>query len=327
MSSTDRMSTLDSIRSLTDRIGQTVILGNAVGTGTVSEMATIVSAYAGASVAAVPVSIPSSIVLNCVNGSFGIWAVFWGSTAIANFSAAGASIRSAAFTDIAAGLFSGVTNAGGLIGVQVFTATGGYTPTAGTLSVVVECVGGGGAGGGCALTAGNNSAGGGGGAGAIALSNRITSGFSGVTVTIGAGGTPGAAGQVNGGAGGATSFGALLIAGGGNGGVGDSAGGVARAAASGNGGAASGSASVAGFTGEIGGIGFATSTGASFGGFGGSTLYGAGGKQAIISGASQAGIAGTGKGSGGSGATGAGGAAQAGGAGTIGICIVYEYNT
>lgn len=105
---------------------------------------------------------------------------------------------------------------GTLIGVQVINSTQTYTPTPGTNSVIVEIWGGGGAGGGAPATgAGQVSTGAGGGGGGYGKS-RLTSGFSGVTVTIGAAGTgnSGAAG----GNGGNSTFGALITAGGGSGG-------------------------------------------------------------------------------------------------------------
>jgi hypothetical protein len=107
---------------------------------------------------------------------------------------------------------------GRLIATQVFKTAGTstYTPTPGTLYVEVEVQGGGGAGGGTPATSTNQlSIAGGGGSGAWAQ-KLITSGFAGVTVTVGAGGVgnSGAAG----GNGGASSFGALVSANGGNGG-------------------------------------------------------------------------------------------------------------
>ena len=104
---------------------------------------------------------------------------------------------------------------GRLLGVKVFTTSGIYTPTPGTASVIVELLGGGGAGGGIPTAAGAGTAGGGGGGGGYGR-KRITSGFNGVTVTVGIGGT----GVINGSgnAGGASSFGALMTALGGTGG-------------------------------------------------------------------------------------------------------------
>ncbi|WP_263987015.1 hypothetical protein [Pseudomonas sp. HS-18] len=117
-------------------------------------------------------------------------------------------------------------SAGRLIGVQNFAASGSYTytPTAGTKSVVVEVQGAGGSGGGTAATsAGQAAIGGGGGAGAYAK-GRFTSGFSGVTITVGLGGAQTAAGNNNGNAGGTSSFGSLITAAGGGGGQGGGAG-------------------------------------------------------------------------------------------------------
>ncbi|WP_414899348.1 hypothetical protein [Rhizobium cremeum] len=108
---------------------------------------------------------------------------------------------------------------GRLLNTQVFKTPGTstYTPTPGTQYVEVEVQGGGGAGGGPPATgAGQLSIGGGGGSGAWAQ-KLITSGFSGVTVTVGAAGA-GASGAA-GGAGGASSFGALVSANGGGGGA------------------------------------------------------------------------------------------------------------
>lgn len=116
----------------------------------------------------------------------------------------------------AAPVLSGPITNGRLINTQVFSAAGAftYTPTFGTNSIIVEVQGGGGAGGGAPATAAAQvSLGSGGGAGAYARS-RIISAFSGVTVTVGAGGTgnSGAVGNV----GGTSSFGALVSAPGGS---------------------------------------------------------------------------------------------------------------
>jgi hypothetical protein len=104
-----------------------------------------------------------------------------------------------------------------LINIRYITASGTYTPTAGTNGVDVELVGGGAAGGGAiGPSSGFVSAGAGGGGGGWGR-KRILTGFSGVSCTIGAGGTPvlGAAGNN----GGATSFGGLITATGGTGGT------------------------------------------------------------------------------------------------------------
>jgi hypothetical protein len=106
---------------------------------------------------------------------------------------------------------------GTLLGVQVFTVSGTYTPTPGTTKVYVECVGGGGAGGGVPGVASGNQLGGGGGGGAYGAS-LLTSGFSGASYVVGAAGA-GSSGA--GGNGGTTSFGTgpLVSAGGGGGGA------------------------------------------------------------------------------------------------------------
>jgi hypothetical protein len=117
---------------------------------------------------------------------------------------------------------SGTIYAGqGLIGVQTFCSsgcahtTGVYTPDAGTLQVIVAVQGSGGGTGGCVATgAGQICATGGAGAGAFEEA-LFTSGFSGVTVTVNAGGAAGSPG--NPGVSGPTaSFGTLLACPGGN---------------------------------------------------------------------------------------------------------------
>jgi hypothetical protein len=107
---------------------------------------------------------------------------------------------------------------GGLLNVQYFInpGTATYTPTPGTNSVEVLVDGAGGAAGGSPATNSLEvSGGGGGGAGAYAT-KRITSGFSGVTVTVGAAGVGNSG--LAGGNGGASSFGSLVSANGGSGG-------------------------------------------------------------------------------------------------------------
>jgi hypothetical protein len=101
--------------------------------------------------------------------------------------------------------------------LQQFTASGTYTPTAGMVYCLIECVGGGGGSGGIAGTAAgiNGSGGGGGGAYSRKIATAAQIGAS-QTVTIGAGGTAGAAGNNNGGNGGTTSVGTLCTAPGGS---------------------------------------------------------------------------------------------------------------
>lgn len=119
-----------------------------------------------------------------------------------------------------------IATAGRLIGVQNFTSSGSYTytPTAGTRSIIVEVQGAGGSGGGTAATSAGQAAVGGGGAAGAYSKGRFTSGFAGVTITVGLGGAQTAAGNNNGNAGATSSFGSLLTALGGGGGAGGGAG-------------------------------------------------------------------------------------------------------
>lgn len=210
---------------------------------------------------------------------------------------------------------------GRLLNIQVFTSNGTYVPTPGTKSVLVEVVGGGGGGGGAIATSGTTySNGTGGGAGGYARS-YLTSGFSGVAVTVGVGGTgvTGAAGNN----GGTTSFGSLLSATGG---------------AGGNAGAAStGTAFTAGALGGIGSGGNEVnaqgtdgdhaqgqSTGNFIAGAGGASYFGAGGSRLVPT--TSAGRDASSPGSAGSGAASvSSGAAQRGGNGASGIALIFEY--
>lgn len=220
------------------------------------------------------------------------------------------------------GVITGVP--GRLLNVQVLTASGTYTPTAGTNRAIVEGVGGGGAGGGAPATgAAQASIGGGGSAGAFGRI-YIPTGLSSQTVTIGAGGTAGAAGA-SGNTGGTTSFGALMSLPGGPGGA--TSGptpGPAIAVSSNQSAAPSGSGtflySSKGMYATIGVIASATSIAS---GTGANSPYGAGGPNAA---STQSGTTGSGYGSGGGGAGAlASQSAQVGSAGQPGIIIVYEY--
>ncbi|MGX9966059.1 glycine-rich domain-containing protein [Roseomonas sp. F4] len=211
---------------------------------------------------------------------------------------------------------------GRLIGVQVFSASGTYTPSAGTASVVVEAVGGGGGGGGAVISgSGNCAAALPGNAGAYGK-GRYTSSFSGVTVTIGAGGTGGTG--ASGGNGGTTSFGALLSCPGGPGG---GPGAAEAGSASGGNGNTSGLPSGANVVGAVGGLGgptFGFSTGqVAFAGAGGSSHFGSGGVGAsanLTGGNAQT------PGSGGAGSFGQENSATlTGGNGAVGRVIVWEF--
>lgn len=218
--------------------------------------------------------------------------------------------------------------AGRLIGIQTFTASGTYTPTAGTASIIVFAIGGGGGGGGTGPSgAGLATAGGGGGGGAYGTTTRILSGFAGTTVTVGGGG----AGNLNGpgSAGTASSFGAFLVVGGGAGAIAQNGITPPGYGQFGGGGAApTGSALSSGAPGWAGGNAAIYTTAAVLSGKGGDSPLGSGG---ITLGTSATGVGVNGSGGSGYGAGGSGGCSTAGGSnsrggtGAGGIVIVYEY--
>ena len=112
-----------------------------------------------------------------------------------------------------------------LIGVQTFcasgcttTSTGAYTPDAGTNRVIIEVVAAGGGSGGCGATNSAQGCVGGSAASGSFMSALFTSGYSGVTMTIGAAGLAGTNAGA-GGIGGTTSAGALISCPGGTGGL------------------------------------------------------------------------------------------------------------
>jgi len=215
---------------------------------------------------------------------------------------------------------------GRLLNVQIFTSSGAYTPTPGTNSVVAEAQGGGGAGGGAgASSASQTSNAPGGNAGSYGK-GRYTSSFSGVTVTVGAGGT-GSAGAA-GGNGGTSSFGVLLSAPGGTGGTAYTT--LSTAATNINGTAAQSASTGGNIVNSVGGRGQpALSSQVAYGGSGdgGKSAFGEGapGKGIPVSGA-LAGNNAVSPGAGGSGGLSSNGsAAAAGGNGANGIVIVWEY--
>lgn len=212
---------------------------------------------------------------------------------------------------------------GRLLNVQVFDTPGSYTytPTAGTTAVIVEVLGAGGAGGGSAAVDGSHHSTGSGGGGGGYAKSYLTSGFSGVTVTVGAGGTgiSGATGN----AGGATFFGSAPSAAGGSGGV------TAPVLAFNLGTWQSGGYGGGGFSGNIvshygciGGDAFLIGSQFESAGKGADSIYGSGGGGAWNA---DGGVA-TGYGSGGGGSAGPTSAgAHTGGNGAPGLVIVYEY--
>jgi hypothetical protein len=212
------------------------------------------------------------------------------------------------------------------IGRQIKTATGTYTPDAGTNFVNVQCVGGGGGGAGAgAATAGGAASGGPGGGGEYVM-KRITSAFSGVTVTIGAAGAAGLS-AANGGAGGNTTFGALLTAAGGGGGV---AGVAATAPPGGDGAPGAGGSGNTGdleIPGSTSGYSLASVAGVVWVAPGGNSYWGFGAPSSYSTGtlAGNIPLAGSHGGGGGGAGVAQSSAATSGGAGTAGMCIIDEY--
>jgi hypothetical protein len=204
--------------------------------------------------------------------------------------------------------------------IKTFTASGTYTAPSNLISAVIEVVGGGGGGGGIFLSAGGVwyvSGGGGSGGYSRSIKTAAQIGAS-QAVTIGVGGGGGNGTPTAGVAGGATSFGSLVVANGGQGGQGAS-----DSWGFGGGGAAIGTGDVA-VGGESGGHGFYDNLYASIGtssSKGGSSYFGGGGRP-NWGGDGGAGIA-FGAGGAGTGWNGAGG--FNGGSGSYGICIVTEF--
>jgi hypothetical protein len=192
--------------------------------------------------------------------------------------------------------------------LQVLTASGTYTPTAGTRKALVIATGAGGAGG-VAL-----SCAGGAGAGLTAIVLVTITGT--VVCTIGAGGigtTASPSGSAVGGNGGTTSFGAFAIAPGGQGGPGEDLGGHGGLAAGG--------------TGTMlinGGDGMTSYSGSGFGsGNGGPSFWGGGGSGYSFT-ENLGGHAGQAYGSGGGGAD-SGAGNRTGGNGAPGVILVLEF--
>ncbi|MHA6837694.1 hypothetical protein [Ralstonia pseudosolanacearum] len=219
----------------------------------------------------------------------------------------------------------GPMTTGRLLNVQIFTASGTYTPTAGTKSVLVEGCGAGGAGGGVPIASGTVAAAGGGGSAGSFGKKRILSGFAGVAVTVGAAGV--GAANAAGTAGGTSSFGSLVtFPGGGGGAVGTATSTASVNAIGGTQSNAPTSADIAspGWTGKPGiNLGGASA----FSGSGGDSPYGvAGGYAGANATYVQNGTAALGFGAGGGGAVGSNsGTTAAGGNGSAGLIIVWEY--
>lgn len=228
---------------------------------------------------------------------------------------------------ILANLKSGMTalTPGRLLNVQVFYNSGTYTATTGTRKVIVEMVGGGGGGAGSrAASSGNLSIGGSGGAGSY-LKATYTSGFSGVQVTVGAGGNGGTTADPFASTGSASSFGSLCSAAGGS--AGSPAGPTNTfpftTVASVVSGGSTGTGIVIGTPGSGTGASVAISSTTLISFPGGNSQFGSGG---FITATNSAGIQGSGYGAGGGPTAVSGGnPAVAGGKGSNGIVLIWEY--
>jgi hypothetical protein len=250
-------------------------------------------------------------------------------TTVGALSSAG-SVASIAGNTGAFTLGTGLTNSGnnilnaGVVTVkkQIFATSGTYTPSAGMLFCLIECVGGGGGGGGITgpgASAAEGAAGGGYGGYSRTLASAATIGAS-KTVTIGAAGSAGVTAGGTGGSGGDTSVGAICI---GKGAAGGGGAGLSAGAAGGV--AGTGDLTIPGANGECGKY-FHVGGVNPFSGAGANGRFGAGGLPVCGNGSAVTGNAGTGYGAGGSGASAQGTAATAaGGAGTPGVVFIIEY--
>jgi hypothetical protein len=213
-----------------------------------------------------------------------------------------------------------------LIKVTEIKSGSSYSYTTGARALFVECIGGGGAGGSCATGATNAAAAGGGGAGAYSCAFLTGLPANPVTVAVGAGGTPGAAGANPGGNGGDTTFGSPSVCtakGGAGGSASTVAAGPVIGGAGGAGGASSAGVGDLVVDGEPGGTGLMLAAAQALSGQGGDSVFGGGGQGQTTQ---HAGVAGGNYGAGGSGgAILSGGASVAGGAGSAGIIRVFEY--
>lgn len=219
------------------------------------------------------------------------------------------------------------------INVQVFTTSGTYTPTTNMKYCTIEVVGGGGAGGGAASTSSTQGAAGGGGGGGGYARKTVAAATIGASksVTIGAGGIVGSAGNNPGNAGGTTSVGSTIVsATGGNGGNGSAVSGATNIAFAAGGTGGVGSSGDFNATGNAGTGGYAsgvTPTGALPGAGGGSYL--GGGAAPVGAGTNSTSIGNAGQNYGGGGSGGYNLLSEASGttgsAGAQGIVIITEY--
>lgn len=216
------------------------------------------------------------------------------------------------------------------VNIQKFTANGTYTPTSGMQYAIIEVIGGGGGSGGIPATSSSQvTVSGAGGAGGYSrgVFTSATIGAS-QSVTIGAGGSGGSTSPSSGSAGSASSVGSLIDANGGSGGASGAA--NNRSSRTGSDGGSAGTGGDINIPGQAGHPAAALyisdiPIGQCWGGSGGSTPYGFGGKGITTESTSVPGKNGIGFGSGGGSAIGTNGTAEAGGDGADGIVIITEY--
>lgn len=208
-----------------------------------------------------------------------------------------------------------------LIGLQVFTSNGTYTPTTGTKDVLVICTAGGG-GGGYAVGGTDAAAGAGGGAGGTSI-ERLTSGFSSVSVTVGTGGSGGVGSSATGATGGnSSSFGSALSATGGSAGANSGNQSATTIVQGGSGGI--GSDGDVNLRGGGGGPGINIAGSDAVSGVGGASYWGGGG-PGIVNGSALSADTDNNYGAGGAGGSTTTASDRNGGDGADGIVVVYEY--
>lgn len=211
-------------------------------------------------------------------------------------------------------------NAGRLLGVKVFTASGTYTPTAGTKAIMVEVVGGGGGGGNASASSSSTCGLGVGGGGGGYAKSYLTVVPASASVIVGAGGAAASAG-------GQSSFNGSIIAYGGNAGSSTLSGTFSNSLSPSNQTSATGGSATGGnMLNVYGGDGITalyTTTGNCVSGGGGSSFFS--GVKRGVGGGSSNGMSNS-LGGGGSGANANNTTNQyTGGSGGAGIVIVTEY--
>jgi hypothetical protein len=215
------------------------------------------------------------------------------------------------------------------VNIQVFTASGTYTPAIGARSAHFRLIGGGGAGGSSAGAASSSGAGGGGASGSY-LEKVIdlylaTTAF---TVTIGAAGAAAASGNNAGGTGGNTTVAATgittLQANGGTGGAGSGTAAATFVITAGGAAPTAPSTGDLNTQGQAGGTGLRVSATVAMPGWGAASPFGDGAPPPTGT-ATSAGVAAIAYGAGGSGALSIGNSNAAGGAGKAGVVVVTEF--